>query len=195
MPRAEGPISRFPVPHLGEVPSDIRERIESVEERTGFVPNVFMAMAGRPAEWRAFVAYHDAVMEREGGLSKVEREMIAVATSALSRCPYCVVAHGAILRVRSKDAITADYLATNYRSANLEPRHREMLDYAAKLARHPEDVDEPDIERLRTAGFSDDEIWDIAAVTAFFAMSNRLAHAMALRPNAEFHTMGRFPPS
>jgi len=185
------PISRFPVASLEDAPPDIRRRIEEVQAKTGFVPNVFLALLHRPDEWRAFVAYHDAVMERPSGLSKAEREMIVVATSAAWDCPYCVVAHGAILRVRSKDPLLADFLAANYRHADLTPRLRAMLDYAVKLSVRPQEVEEADVERLRSHGFGDDDVWDIAAVTALFALSNRLAHAAAMRPNPEFHTMGR----
>lgn len=179
------------LPSLDAVPADIRERIELVQEKTGFVPNVFLALAHRPAEWRAFVAYHDAVMERDSGLTKAEREMIVVATSAAWDCPYCVIAHGAILRVRSKDPLLADFLATNHRAADVTPRQRAMLDYALKLSLRPQEVSEADVEELREHGFSDEDVWDIAAVTSLFALSNRLAHAFDIRPNPEFHTMGR----
>jgi uncharacterized peroxidase-related enzyme len=185
------PISRFPVPALDELPEDLRTRIELVQEKTGFVPNVFVVLAHRPDEWRAFVAYHDAVMEKETGLTKAEREMIVVATSAATDCPYCVVAHGAILRIRAKDPLLSDYLATNYRHASITPRQRAMLDFAVQLAVRPETVEQADLDALRAAGFSEEEVWDIAAITSFFAMSNRLAHALALRPHAEFHLMGR----
>ena len=184
-------ISRFPVPALNELPDDLRARIEQVQEKTGFVPNVFLALAHRPDEWRAFVAYHDALMEKESGLTKAEREMIVVATSAATDCPYCVVAHGAILRIRAKDPLLSDYLATNHRHASITPRQRTMLDFALQLAVCPETVEQADLDALRAAGFSDEEVWDIAAITSFFAMSNRLAHALALRPNEEFHLMGR----
>jgi uncharacterized peroxidase-related enzyme len=184
-------ISRFPVPPLEDAPPDIRERIREVQEKTGFVPNVFLALLHRPEELRAFVAYHDAVMERPSGLTKAEREMIVVATSAAWDCPYCVIAHGAILRIRSKDPLLADYLATDYRRAELTPRQRAMLDYAVKLSLHPQEVDEDDVARLHEAGFSDDDVWDIASVTSLFAMSNRMAHAADMRPNPQFHTMGR----
>jgi uncharacterized peroxidase-related enzyme len=173
------------------VPADVRARIEAVQERTGFVPNVFLALAHRPDEFRAFVAYHDAVMERASGLSKAEREMIVVATSAANDCVYCVVAHGAILRIRAKDPLIADVLATNYRHAELSPRVRAMLDFAVNVSLRAQEVQETDLDALRAHGFDDEDIWDIAAVTALFALSNRLAHVMALRPNEEFHTMGR----
>src|SRR4051812_42301952 len=185
------PISRFPVASLTDAPPDIRERIEEVQAKTGFVPNVFLALLHRPDEWRAFVAYHDAGMERPSGLSKARREMIVVATSAPWDRPHFVVAPGAILRVRSKAPLLADFLAANYRHADLTPRLRAMLDYAVKLSVRPQEVEEADVERLRSHGFGDDDVWDIAAVTALFALSNRLAHAAAMRPNAEFHTMGR----
>lgn len=186
-------ISRFPVPALDDMPADVRARIEAVQERTGFVPNVFLALAHRPDEFRAFVAYHDAVMERESGLSKAEREMIVVATSAANDCLYCVVAHGAILRVRAKDPLIADVLATNHRQADLTARQRAMLDFALKVSRSAQEIEDSDLEDLRSHGFDDEDIWDIAAVTSLFALSNRLAHVLALRPNEEFHLMGRVP--
>jgi uncharacterized peroxidase-related enzyme len=186
-------ISRFPVPALEDLPADVRARIEAVQERTGFVPNVFLALAHRPDEFRAFVAYHDAVMERDSGLSKAEREMIVVATSAANDCLYCVVAHGAILRVRAKDPLIADVIATNYRHADLSARQRAMLDFAVKVAVEPQEVEASDLEELRAQGFDDEDIWDIGAVTALFALSNRLAHVLALQPNEEFHLMGRVP--
>lgn len=176
---------------LADLPADIRERIEHVASRTGFVPNVFLALAARPDEFRAFVAYHDAVMESESGLTKAEREMIVVATSAAWDCPYCVIAHGAIVRIRTKDPLLADYLATNYRAADVMPRQRAMLDYAVKLSVRPQELGPEDRERLTAAGFSEDDIWDIASVVSLFALSNRLAHAHDIRPNPEFHTMGR----
>jgi uncharacterized peroxidase-related enzyme len=186
-------ISRFPVPALDDMPADVRSRIEAVQERTGFVPNVFLALAHRPDEFRAFVAYHDAVMERDSALSKAEREMIVVATSAANDCLYCVVAHGAILRVRAKDPLIADVLAANYRNADLTARRRAMLDFAVKLAIEPQRIEDDDLAELRAHNFDDEDIWDIAAVTALFALSNRFAHVMALRPNEEFHLMGRVP--
>jgi uncharacterized peroxidase-related enzyme len=184
-------ISRFSVPVLDDLPDDIRQRIVMVQERSGFVPNVFLALARRPDEFRAFVAYHDALMERDRGLTKAEREMIVVATSAARRCPYCVVAHGAILRVRAKDPQIADLIATNYRQAPISQRQRVMLDYAVKLSLTPEEVDDSDLAGLHTAGFSSEDIWDISAVVSFFALSNRMAHAMALVPNEEFFLLGR----
>ncbi len=187
------PISRFPVPEVVDLPEDLRDRILQVQQKTGFVPNVFLAMAHRPAELRAFLAYHDAVMETDGGLTKAEREMIVVATSAARSCTYCVVAHGALLRIRARDPLLADLVATNHRTAPLPERQRRMLDFAVKLSTTPELVTEPDLDELRAAGFDDEQIWDISAVTSLFALSNRMAHAMALRPNEEFHLMGRVP--
>ena len=184
-------ISRFPVPSVLDLPEDLRTRILAVQEKTGFVPNVFLAMAHRPDELRAFLAYHDAVMERDSSLTRAEREMVVVATSAASRCTYCVVAHGAILRVRAKDPVLGDLVMTNYRSAPLTDRQRAMLDYAVALSTTPDQVDARDQERLRAAGFDDEAVWDISAITSFFALSNRMAHALGLRPNAEFHALGR----
>ena len=185
------PISRFPVPDIAGLPDDMRERILAVQEKAGFVPNVFLALAHRPAEFRAFFAYHDALMEKQGGLTKAEREMIVVATSGANHCQYCVVAHGAILRVRAKNPYIADQVAVNYLEADLPPRQRAMLDFALKVALHSEQVDEPDFERLRPHGFSDDDIWDIAAITALFALSNRMANFTKMRPNDEFYLLGR----
>ncbi|HLH69542.1 MAG TPA: peroxidase-related enzyme [Candidatus Dormibacteraeota bacterium] len=187
------PISRFPIPALDDLPPDIRARIEDVRERTGFVPNVFLALAHRPEEWRAFFAYHDALMEREGGLSKADRELIVVATSAANHCLYCVVAHGALARIRARNPLIADQVAVDWRNADLSDRQRAMLAFAVKLATQPAEVDEQDLERLRAHGFDDDEIWDIGAITALFALSNRLAHLSQLRPNDEFYLMGRVP--
>ena len=187
------PISRFPVPKLKDLPADVRERIQAVAEKTGFVPNVFLAMAHRPDEWRAFVAYHDALMEKESGLSKAEREMIVVATSAENDCLYCVVAHGAIVRIRTKDALVADQVAVDWRKADITPRQKAMLAFAVKLAVHPAEVEEADFDALRAHGFSDEDAWDIGAVTALFALSNRMAHLTAMRPNDEFFSMGRPP--
>ena len=184
-------ISRFPVPALADLPDDVREAILAVQEKAGFVPNVFLALAARPAEFRAFFAYHDALMEKDGGLSKAEREMIVVATSGANQCPYCVVAHGAVLRIRARNPQIADQVAVNYRKADLTPRQRAMLDYALKVCADSAAVDEADFARLREHGFSSDDIWDIGAISAFFAMSNRLASTMNLRPNDEFYLMGR----
>ena len=193
-----GPIiSRFAVPELKDLPADIRERIEAVQQKTGFVPNVFLALAHRPAEWRAFVAYHDALMEKDPGpgitLTRAEREMIVVATSGANHCQYCVVAHGAILRIRAKDPRIADQLAVNYRKADIAPRQRAMLDFAMQVALHSETVDEASLQALRAHGFTTDDAWDIAAIAAFFALSNRLANVTNMRPNDEFYLLGRVP--
>ena len=188
---SEQPISSFPVPDLADIPEDLRERIEEVATKTGFVPNVFLAMAHRPAELRAFLAYHDALMAAEGGLTLAEREMIVVATSAANGCLYCTVAHGAVLRIRSKDPLLADQVAVDPAQADITDRQRGMLDFALRLCRDPAAVGPPDHEALRAHGFSDDDIWDIGAITALFAMSNRMAHLTAMRPNKEFYTMGR----
>ena len=190
-------ISRFPVPRLEDLPEDIRARILEVQQKSGFVPNVFLALAHRPAEWRAFVAYHDALMEKEvaGGvtLTKAEREMIVVATSGANDCQYCVVAHGAILRIRARNAFIADQVAVNYREADLTPRQRAMLDFAMKVALRSAEIEDADFEPPRAHGFSEDDIWDIASIAAFFALSNRLANVTAMRPNDEFYLMGRVP--
>lgn len=186
-------ISRFPVPELQDLPQDIRDKILAVQEKAGFVPNVFLTLAHRPDEFRAFFAYHDALMEKNEGLTKAEREMIVVATSGANDCLYCVVAHGAILRIRAKNPRVADQLATNYRKAEITPRQRAMLDFAMKVALDAGSVDELDFATLREQGFSQDEIWDIGAIAAFFAMSNRLANLASMRPNDEFYLMGRQP--
>ena len=187
------PISRYPVPTLDELPEDVRNRILAVQEQTGFVPNIFLGLAHRPDEFRAFLAYHDALMEKESGLTKAEREMIVVATSNANQCQYCVVAHGAILRVRAKNPLIADQVAVNYRKADLTPRQRAMLDFAMKVSREAYVVSDADSETLRAHGFTDADIWDIGAIAAFFAMSNRLANMMSLRPNDEFYLLGRVP--
>lgn len=187
------PISRFRVPALAELPEDIRSRILAVQEKAGFVPNVFLTLAHRPDEFRAFFAYHDALMEKDGGLSKAEREMIVVATSGANQCQYCVVAHGAILRVRAKNPLIADQVAVNYRKADITPRQRAMLDFALKVSLHSAEVAESDLAALREHGFSDEDIWDIGAIAAFFALSNRLANLSSMRPNDEFFLMGRLP--
>jgi uncharacterized peroxidase-related enzyme len=186
-------ISRFPVPSLKSMPDDIRERILAVQEKSGFVPNVFLVLAHRPDEFRAFFAYHDALMEKDGGLTKAEREMIVVATSGANQCQYCVVAHGAILRIRAKNPLIADQIATNYRKADITPRQRAMLDFAMKVSRSTEEVSESDFAALAKHGFSNDDVWDIAAISAFFALSNRMANVTAMRPNDEFYLMGRLP--
>jgi len=187
------PISRFPVPALEELPPDLREKVEEVAAKTGFVPNVYLALAHRPDEWRAFFAYHQALMEREGGLSKADRELIVVATSGANQCPYCVVAHGAVARIRTKNPRIADQVAIHHQSAELTERQKLMLDFALKLAVAPAELEDGDLETLREEGFSNEEIWDIGAITSLFAMSNRLAHLAAMRPNPEFYLMGRVP--
>ena len=191
---APSPISRYPVPTLEHLPDDIRARILEVQAKAGFVPNVFLALAHRPAEWRAFVAYHDALMLKEGGhLSKGDREMIVVATSAANECLYCVVAHGAILRVYEKKPLVADQVAINWRKADITPRQRAMLAFALKVCQHSHEVHEADFAALRAHGFDDEDAWDIAAITAFFGMSNRLANTTGMKPNDEFYLMGRVP--
>ena len=184
-------ISRFPVPTLDELPTDIREMIETVHEKSGFIPNVFLALAHRPAEFRAFFAAHDALMDKSDGLSKAEREMIVVATSAVNGCLYCVIAHGAILRIRAKNPLISDQLATNAAKADLSERERHMVNFALQVAQDSAAVSDRDLDAMRTAGFDDEEIWDIGAIAAFFAMSNRLANLAAIRPNDEFYAMGR----
>ena len=187
-------ISRFPVPALDNLPDDMRQRILDVQAKAGFVPNVFLALAHRPAEWRAFMAYHDALLLKEtGSLTKGEREMIIVATSAANQCLYCVVAHGAILRIYEKKPLVADQVAVNHRKADISPRQRAMLDFALKVCERSHEVDEADYEALRPHGFSDEDVWDIAAITAFFGLSNRMANAIGMRPNDEFYLMGRVP--
>src|SRR5690242_18083383 len=178
-------ISRFPVPRLDELPEDVRARILAVQEKAGFIPNVFLALAHRPDEFRAFFAYHDALMLGEGGLSKGEREMIVVATSAANDCHYCVVAHGALVRIYEKNPLLADQVAVNHRKADVTLRQRAMLDFAMKVALRSAEVDETDYARLREHGFSDEDAWDVAAIAAFFGMSNRIANAFAIRPNDE----------
>jgi len=185
------PISRYTAPDLADLPQDIRERIAAVQERSGFVPNVFLALARRPDEFRAFFAYHDALMEKPGTLSKAEREMIVVATSGVNHCQYCVVAHGAILRIRAKNPLLADQVAVNHRKADVTPKHKAMLDFAVKVAERSHEIDDADYEELKRHGFTDEDAWDIAAIAALFAMSNRLANAFSIRPNDEFYLMGR----
>jgi uncharacterized peroxidase-related enzyme len=186
-------ISRFPVPPLSDLPEDIRARIEEVQAKAGFVPNVFLALAHRPAEFRAFFAYHDALMLKEGGLSKAEREMIVVASSGYNDCLYCIVAHGAILRVYAKNPHIADQIAADYRQADITPRQKAMLAFALKVARKASEVVDEDFAALRAHGFSDEDIWDIGAIAAFFALSNRMAGLSAMRPNDEFYLLGRMP--
>ena len=186
------PISRFPVPAVADLPADVRERILQVQEKSGFVPNVFLALAHRPAEWRAFMAYHDALLVKDtGSLSKGDREMIIVATSAANHCLYCVVAHGAILRIYEKKPLVADQVAVNYRKADITPRQRAMLDFAMKVCQRSYEVDDADHAALHAHGFDDEDIWDIGAITAFFGLSNRMANLTAMRPNDEFYLMGR----
>ena len=185
------PLSRFPVPRLEDVPADIREKIEEVQDKAGFVPNVFLALAHRPDEWRAFFAYYEALMERDSGLSKAEREMIVVATSAANQCQYCVIAHGAILRVRAKNPLLADQVAVNYRKADITPRERAMLEFAMKVATRAHEIGDADFDALAAEGLDAEDAWDIAAVAAFFGMSNRMANVMNTRPNDEFYTLGR----
>ncbi|HXO72561.1 MAG TPA: peroxidase-related enzyme [Bradyrhizobium sp.] len=184
---------RFPTPALDKLPADIRDRILAVQEKSGFVPNVFLTLAYRPDEFRAFFAYHDALMDKDSGLTKAEREMIVVATSSANQCHYCVVAHGAILRIRAKNPQIADQIAINYRKADITPRQRAMLDFAMKVSRAAEEISEQDFADISRHGFSDDDIWDIAAVSAFFALSNRMANVTGMRPNDEFYLMGRLP--
>ncbi|WP_397532530.1 peroxidase-related enzyme [Roseateles sp.] len=186
-------ISRYPVPALDALPEDVRQRILDVQEKAGFVPNVFLALARRPDEFRAFLAYHDALLLRDSGLSKGEREMIIVATSAANSCLYCVVAHGAILRVYEKAPMLADQIATNYRKADISPRQRAMLDFAMKVCLNSAEVGDADYAGLRAQGFSDEDIWDICSITALFGLSNRLANTISLRPNDEFYLLGRIP--
>jgi uncharacterized peroxidase-related enzyme len=188
-------VSRYPVPALEELPEDIRQTMLKVQEKAGFIPNVFLALAHRPDEFRAFFAYHDALMLRDSALTKAEREMIVVATSGVNHCLYCVVAHGAILRIYAKNPLVADQVAVDHRKADITPRQVAMLDFAVKLARTPEAVVEADREALRAHGFSEEDIWDIGAITAFFALSNRMAHLAEMRPNEQFHLMGRVPQS
>ena len=190
---SDKPVSRFPVPKLEDLPEDIRVRLLGVQEKSGFVPNVFLALAHRPDEFRAFFAYHDALMEKEGGLSKAEREMIVVATSGANNCQYCVVAHGAILRIRAKNPLVADQVAINYRKADITPRQKAMLDFALKVALEAATLGEADFATLRAHGFSDEDIWDIGAIAAFFALSNRMANLTDMRPNDEFYLIGRVP--
>jgi uncharacterized peroxidase-related enzyme len=187
------PVSRYPVPDLKDLPEDLRTRILEVQEKAGFVPNVFLALAHRPAEWRAFMAYHDALLLKTSGLSKGEREMIIVATSAANQCLYCVVAHGAILRVYEKKPLVADQVAINYRKADISPRERAMLDFAMKVCNHSAELGDADFAALHAHGFNDEDIWDIGAITAFFGLSNRMANLTAMRPNEEFYLMGRVP--
>jgi uncharacterized peroxidase-related enzyme len=185
------PVSRFPVPQLADMPDDIRERILGVQEKSGFIPNVFLVLAHRPDEFRAFFAYHDALMERPGNLTKAEREMIVVATSNLNQCQYCVVAHGAILRIRAKDPLIADQVAVNYRKADITERQKAMLDFAVRVSTEAQKVSEADFATLTSHGFTEEDTWDIAAIASFFGLSNRMANVTSMRPNEEFFAMGR----
>lgn len=190
---SEHRISRFPVPEVSDLPDDIRQRILAVQEKSGFVPNVFLVLAHRPDEFRAFFAYHDALMDKPGNLTKAEREMIVVATSNANQCQYCVVAHGAILRIRARNPLVADQVAINYRKADITERQKAMLDFAMKVAFEAYAVGDADIEQLGEYGFGQEDVWDIAAIAAFFGLSNRLANVTSMRPNDEFYTMGRTP--
>ena len=185
------PISRFPIPDINELPKDLQDKILDVQDKAGFIPNIFLALTHRPDEFRAFFAFHDALMEKESGLSKAEREMIVVATSGLNQCIYCVVAHGAILRIREKKPLIADQIATNYRKADISDRQKALLDFAIKVSEKSAEVTENDINILQKQGFSKDDVWDIGAITALFALSNRIANMAAIRPNDEFYLMGR----
>ncbi len=186
--------NRYPAPELKDLPDDIKARVLDVQEKAGFVPNVFLALARRPAEWRAFFAYHDALMQKEdGSLTKGDREMIVTATSAANSCLYCVVAHGAILRIYEKKPLVADQVAVNYRKADITPRQRAMLDFAMKVCLSSHEIGDSDFEALSPFGFSDEDIWDIAAITSFFGLSNRMASFSNMQPNAEFYLMGRVP--
>lgn len=188
------PISQYPIPELSDLPEDIQQRINAVHEKAGFIPNVFLALAHRPDEFRAFFTYHDALMEKETpGLSLVDREMIVVVTSARNQCQYCVIAHGAILRVRTKNPLIADQLAINYRKADITPRQKAMLDFALKVSLHAEQIDESDFQRLNEHGFDKEDIWDIGAISAFFGLSNRMVNLTGMRTNEEFYLMGRIP--
>jgi uncharacterized peroxidase-related enzyme len=189
----ERPISRFPVPAIESLPDDVRARIVEVQEKSGFVPNVFLALAHRPDEFRAFFAYHDALMLKPSGLTKGDKEMIVVATSGANGCLYCVVAHGALLRIYEKNPLVADQVAVNHRKADVSPRQRAMLDFAMKVCLDSRSVEEADYAALRAHGFSDEDAWDIAAITALFGLSNRMANATSMRPNDEFYLMGRVP--
>src|SRR6266481_1080396 len=184
---------RFPTPSIDKLPDDIRTRLLAVQEKSGFVPNVFLTLAYRPDEFRAFFAYNDDLMDKDSGLTKAEREMIVVATSSANQCHYCVVAHGAILRIRAKNPQIADQIAINYRKADITPRQRAMLDFAMKVSKSAETISEQDFTAVAAHGFSDDDIWDIAAIAAFFALANRIANVTAMRPNDEFYMMGRLP--
>ncbi len=191
---SQPPVCRFPLPDLDSFPEDIRRRFDEVQEKVGFIPNIFLVLARRPAEFRAFIAYHDALMDKETpGLGLAEREMIVVTTSARNQCQYCAIAHGAILRIRAKNPYIADQLATNYRKADISERQKAMLDFALKVSRKAEKVDESDYQRLNEFGFDDEDIWDIASISAFFGLSNRIVNVSSMRTNDEFYLMGRVP--
>jgi len=191
---SQPPVSRFPLPDLDNLPADIRQRFDEVQEKAGFIPNIFLVLARRPDEFRAFFAYHDTLMDKETpGLSMAEREMIVVATSARNQCQYCVIAHGAILRIRAKNPLIADQIAANYRKADITARQKAMLDFALKVSRKAETVAESDYERLNGFGFDDEDIWDIASISAFFGLSNRIVNMSSMRTNDEFYLMGRVP--
>ena len=197
-PHTTPPTPRYPAPDINDLPDDIKAKVLEVQEKAGFVPNVFLAFARRPAEWRAFFAYHDALMVpesvgRESGLTKGEREMIVTTTSAANHCLYCVVAHGAILRIYEKKPLVADQVAINHRKADISPRQRAMLDFALKVCNHSDEVEDADFTALHAHGFNDEDIWDIAAITAFFGLSNRMASFSGMMPNPEFYLMGRAP--
>jgi uncharacterized peroxidase-related enzyme len=188
-------ISRYPVPKLEDLPDDIRARILEVQEKAGFIPNVFLTLAHRPDEWRAFFAYHDALMDKEGSLTRAEREMIVVATSAANDCLYCIVAHGALLRIYAKNPLVADQVAANYRRADITPRQKAMLKFALKVALHSSMLGDDDFADLNAHGFTDEDAWDIGAIAALFALSNRMANMTGMRPNDEFYLLGRVPRS
>lgn len=185
------PISRFPIPDITELPGDVKNAMLAVQEKAGFIPNVFWTLAHRPDEFRAFMAYHDALMERDGGLSQADKEMIIVATSNDNGCQYCVVAHGAILRVRAKNPLIADQVAVNYRKADITPRQKAMIDFAMKVSKEAQAISDADFDVLRSHGFEDEDIWDIAGITAFFGLSNRMANFTSMRPNDEFFALAR----
>src|SRR5712672_743461 len=193
LPMTQPIAKRFPTPSIDKLPDDIRTRLLALQEKSCFVPNVFLTLAYRPDEFRAFFAYHDALMERDSGLTKAEREMIVVATSSANQCQYCVIAHGAILRIRAKNPMIADQIAVNYRKADITPRQRAMLDFAMKVSTEAHLVSEADFAPVAGHGFSDEDSWDLAAISAFFALSNRMANVTAMRPNDEFYIMGRLP--
>ena len=184
-------ISRFPIPNVDELPADIKKYIHAFQEKIGFIPNVFLTLSYRPDEFRAFMAYHDAVMERKGGLTKAEKEMVIVATSNQNGCQYCVIAHGAILRVRAKDPLIADQVAINYTKADISSRQKAMIAFALKISHDSKSISDEDFENLSVHGFDEDDIWDIASITAFFGLSNRMANFTSMRPNDEFYLMGR----